>query len=447
MSKDGSDFPLVIKVVENDLCIACGACIQACPGGCISGAYSEERGAHEVQLLKTTECGKCEKWCDKVCPGVEVNFLSLVCEKFQDEIKVRLGPVNQVKVGYSPVYQFDGVSSSGGVIKALIENSLAEEIPVICLAKDDAGYSAQRIESINGIGKIPGSIYHSVSFEKCIELLKKSDKSCLIVAIPCVLEGLNKYVEVMDPSLEKKIHLRVGLICGWMYSDHSWKSLARYRKIPGVIKDIRYRGEDKVGKLKIATDNRIHVYSRKEFECFSEEAQYKTSYSRVFNRLRCRLCENHVNQLCDIAVGDAWLQRYQGSKNKMSLVVIRTLEGRSKMEFLAVAETVVLEPGSGSDIIESQSKNLVFGEQAKKLSDYRSAKGLFVPSFVFSEKREASITTLYDRSIFAIEGMWRFMVRRESYRSYYYWMCIKLFPQYARRRIICILRAALSIKK
>ena len=438
-SKTGMTL-LITKVVENDLCIACGACIHACPESLITSAYSVSRGAYEVSIPESKGCEGCRKWCEKVCPSVTVNFASQHHSAGITEKELRLGAIRAVKVGYSPSHQFDGVTSSGGVTKALIEGALVRGIPVICLAKDEAGYSAQRIDSVNDTGRIPGSIYHSVSFEKGIELLEKADRPCMVVAIPCVLEGLSKYMAAIDPSLEERIHMRVGLICGWMYSDHSWKSLKYYRKIPGEIRDVRYRGEDKVGRLKIVSDARTYVYSRRTFKGFGEEVQFKASYSRVFNRLRCRLCENHINQFCDIAIGDAWLKKYPGSNDKLSLVVIRTDKGEMELKALEGEGKVILHDGSVRDIVESQSSNLVFGGQARKYSAYRKSEGRFVPRFAFSPGCDEVVVSVYDRYLFAVEEKWRALVRRKSYGSYYCWMYIKLLPQYIRRRIMQVLR-------
>ena len=432
--------PLITKVVENDLCIACGACVHACPESLIISVYSVSRGAYEVSIPETKGCEGCSKWCEEVCPSVAVNFTNQRNSADITEEESRLGAIRAVKVGYSPSHQFDGVTSSGGVTKALIEDALVRGIPVICLAKDEAGYSAQQIDSVDDAGRIPGSIYHSVSFEKGIELLNKAERSCMVVAIPCVLEGLSKYIAAIDPSLEERIHIRVGLICGWMYSDHSWKSLKYYRKIPGEIRDVRYRGEDKVGRLKMISDAGTYAYSRRTFDGLGEEVQFKTSYSRVFNRLRCRLCENHINQLCDVAIGDAWLKQYPNSNDKLSLVVIRTAKGERELDALEGKGKVVFHYGSVSDIVESQSSNLVFGGQARKYSAYRKSKGRFVPRFAFSSECGEVVVSIYDRYLFAVEEKWRDLVRRKSYRSYYYWMYIKLLPQYVRRRMVQILR-------
>jgi len=372
-----------------------------------------------------------------------VDFTGLTQEHVSEdeEEAVRLGPIERVMLGYSRTDQFDGVSSSGGIIRALIRRALAEGIPVVCLAEDGGGYSAQRLESVSDIGRIPGSIYHSVSFARGIELLRQSHKPCLLVAIPCVLEGLDKYIAVSEPSLQAKIHMRLGLICGWMYSDHSWKSLAHYKKIPGVITDIRYRGEDKVGRLKLFGDDKVYTYSRREFDTFGEEVQFKSSYSRVFNRRRCRLCENHVNQLCDIAVGDAWLKRYRERKDKLSLVVVRSAKGEAALQALLATGDIVLETGRIGDIVESQSRNLVFGEQARKYNSYLGWKGRFAPEFVFSGNREQVVLSVHDRIAFAVEEAWRYMIKRRAYRAYYRWMCIKLLPQYIRRRLVTMLRS------
>jgi hypothetical protein len=102
---------------------------------------------------------------------------------------------------------------------------------------------------------------------------------------------------------------------------------------------------------------------------------------------------------------------------------------------------IVLETGRTGDIVESQSRNLVFGEQARKYNNYLGWKGRFVPEFVFAGNREQVVLSVHDRIAFAVEEAWRYMVKRRAYRAYYYWMCIKLLPQYIRRRLVTTLRS------
>src|SRR5690606_37960767 len=110
-------------------------------------------------------------------------------------------------------------------------------------------------------------------------------------------------------ELSEKIALIAGIICGWMYSHHGIRAFSSYKNINQEIKDVRYRGEDKVGKLKIFTNDEVHTFDRRKFHSFKEILDYRASFSTDVNRLRCRLCQNHLNVTADIAVGDAWLAR------------------------------------------------------------------------------------------------------------------------------------------
>lgn len=434
---------LIPAVVESDQCIACGACIQACPSNSIVGKYNEFRGAHEVEVNSDLECSNCSKGCNLVCPSLGFSFQDQFVDQGNDIDDPRLGPIKQVFTAYSPAHQFNNRSSSGGVVRAFIEHFIKQGSPVICLTSTDDGYRANSISELSDLKNTPGSIYHGISFEDAIPLIRNAKSPCLLVAIPCILEGLAKYIKNIEPNLEKNIALKVGLICGWMYSDHSWKSIQKLKKIPGEVQDITYRGEDKVGRLKIKTDKGNHSYSRREFSSYHEEIEYKASFSRAYNRLRCRLCENHINQLSDIAVGDAWLRKFPDSKDKVSIVVVRTELGMKQYSRLIENGILISEDAKVNDIIESQSDDLVYGRSARKVNQYMRSIGQITPSFNFSELEPPIELAKSERQQFNKELYWRQKVREGSYKLYYSKMYLKIFPNLIRRKIIAIIKIIL----
>jgi coenzyme F420 hydrogenase subunit beta len=431
---------LIPNVVESDQCIACGACIQACPGKSIVGSYSEQRGAHEVKVINTSECSDCSQQCNSVCPSLGFSFKDQFPEQHDDIADPRLGPIKQVFTAYSPENQFNNISSSGGVVRAFIEHFIKQKKPVICLTSTKKGYRANSISELCDLENTPGSIYHGISFEDAIPLIRNAKSPCLLVAIPCVLEGLAKYIKNIEPDLDKNIALRVGLICGWMYSDHSWKSIQKLKKISGTVQDVTYRGEDKVGRLKIKTDKNSYSFSRRKFDSYREEIEYKASFSRVYNRLRCRLCENHINQLSDIAVGDAWLKKFPRNKDKVSIVVVRTELGMVEYSKLVENSTLISENAQVDDIIESQSDDLVYGRSAQKLNQFISSMGQRTPVFSFSDNEQRIDLSKSEQHQLKDELYWRAKVREGLYKLYFFKIYTKTFPNFIRRKIITLIK-------
>ena len=285
--------------------------------------------------------------------------------------------------------------------------------PVICLGKSEGKeYEPMIFRKREDLSRIPGSIYHGVSFVQAIPLLREVDRPCLLVSTPCQLEGILKFSQQCEPELRSKIALSVGLICGWMYSDHSLKAFAKFKRIEGEIIDAGYRGEDEAGMLKITTEEEgIQKFSRSVFGSMSEMIDYRASFSLPLNRLRCRSCENHVNVLADIAVGDAWLARHRG--DKLSIIVVRTEAGERALSDLQAGGGVHLTPAEDGDLNESQSENLVFGTEARRLKRYMRKRSIKVPEADFGDDPDDG-----EARGFRYEFAMRRAVRAGRYRLY-----------------------------
>jgi coenzyme F420-reducing hydrogenase beta subunit len=421
-------IPTLQDVIDSDMCIACGACVEACPENAIIPTYNDYRGSQEVEILDTSQCDSCDQVCEKVCPSVSVDYRDYEGAQGSE----RLGKIEGVYTGYSKQFQFNGVSSSGGVMREIIHYYVEREIPVICLAGINGEYQAEAIDSLKKMKIIPGSIYHGVQFFDAISLVRSIEGKCVIVAIPCVLEGIQKYIAECEPELGKKIELTAGIICGWMYSDHSWKAFAKFKHIQDKVVDIAYRGEDKVGDLKLKTSSSVHNYPRRNFPDFKDELDFKTSYSGVFNRLRCQVCQNHTNISADISVGDAWLERLPASEDKVSVVIARTERGHQLIETMHETGLLVMANSSADDIIESQSYNLVHGISAQELVMYQVARGSAVPQFKYTGTHVETIGRRRYISLFE-HFIWRKLVRLEYYSLYRLRIMLRYLPRQLKR--------------
>ena len=159
-------LPNIQKVIESDQCISCGACHHICPKNNISLEFNKFRNVHEAKILNHNLCEGCPRPCDEVCPSIDVSF-----EKWDFD---RVGPLKEVFIGGFSSFRDNGVSSSGGVVRSIISQALEEDKDVISLCKTKenfpAHYEAVLFDDITNINKLPGSIYHSVSFfDKCHE--------------------------------------------------------------------------------------------------------------------------------------------------------------------------------------------------------------------------------------------------------------------------------------
>jgi coenzyme F420-reducing hydrogenase beta subunit len=414
-------LPKIQEVVDNDLCIACGACIEACPKDVVAASFNAYRGAAEVEIGTDGQpCLGCPAPCDSVCPSL-VSDLRKSEDLLQTEEGVRFGPIKRASLGFANPHRFNGISSSGGIVRAIIYDALDRGEAVVCLAGDGAGgYVPERLEKPEDLERVPGSIYHSVTFAGAIDLCRTSGSPCVIVATPCQLAGIDNYIRTQEPSLERSISLRVGLICGWMYTTHSLGAFASYKGIQEPVANALYRGEDEKGLLKFTAEGKTHSFPRRDFSSKKEDQDYRASFSSVMNRLRCRVCEDHLNVLADVAVGDAWLRRKEGEKT--SIVLARTELGCQRIRELELSSKIELEDSdAANDLLESQSRSLVLGTDAKEMASWLRSRGKITPQFLYDDAPATLPKTLplKTRIKYSIEMILRRIVRSRHYRLYH----------------------------
>ncbi len=412
---------LISRIVADDLCISCGACIQACSAGNLSMGLDEWRGAYGPQVGASSPCSQCSAACVSVCPSVGIDFPQLLAADGGNDVIDRYGNVLQVLIGHSRAFQQDGRSSSGGIVKAVLQHLLEKEGgAVIALGEPAPGrYEPIKLSRPDEVAGLPGSIYHNISFEQALVLLKSLKTPVVLVGLPCQLAGIKKFINHAAPDLLSSIRLNLGLICGWMYSFHAVEAFACYQKLTGNLQGVAYRGENKVGDLKLFTDSGVHCFSRRPpANELRQYFSYYAAFSRYSRLLRCRLCEDHLNVLADISIGDAWLKRV-GSR-KESLIIIRSSRGNAVMEDLAAQGAVSLEPGSLDDIEESQSKDLVLSLTAQRLNRYLRKRGVNTPTFLYSTRysTRASVVEKNGSSSFFQEMWMRRLIRRKRYELF-----------------------------
>jgi len=191
-----------------------------------------------------------------------------------------------------------------------------------------------------------------------------------------------------------------------------------YKGHEGGVEDFRYRGGDKVGKLRFDSPGGVtHSYSRREFRTFTEKLDYRACFGRFLHRIRCRLCRDHINILADVTVGDAWLERFQ--REKVSLAVARTTRGKEALEEAAGLGQIALREGHRGDIAESQSEDLAFGISAEIMGEYLKGRDFPVPEFTFSGYgADIPSITGETRIGWEKESRLREVVRRGHYRTY-----------------------------
>lgn len=363
------DEPDLQVVLDNDLCIACGACVAVDPT--LDLALDPVKQIYEPTHASNSRAAS-------VCPAVAVDYDRLQRERFPGQTPGPLGVVRSVLLAQSVDHERNLRASSGGIIKELIISYLErDDVDGVITLDQVSGldFRPRLVTDVSEVDSLPGSIYHNLPKQDVLNLLKEHEGRFVLIAIPCELEGVFNYIYQVEPRLAERVHSTIGLICGWQYSHHALRAICEYKGIDfDQIEDVSYRGGGPVGKLRITTgDGVVHGVNRRV------DLSYQTAFDRHFNTPRCHLCINHTNFLADVVVGDAWLPSTIGTRTGISLVVTRTPDADVMMRSLVDAGRVVLAEVSTGEVVESQTRRVAFGDFSYAFAEHLRGMGRFVP--------------------------------------------------------------------
>ncbi len=370
-------------VIDNDMCIGCGACVAADPS---------LRLLLDPDKLMYEPDGPGNDRAAAVCPGLAVDFEGLQRELFPGSNPTPLGVIDGgVFLAQSTDRERNLKASSGGVIKELLHNLLArDDIDGVIALQHVEGvrYEPVLIRTPAEIDELPGSIYHSLNFQNALALLRAHEGRFALVAIPCQLEGLYQYIVKCEPALRERIALTIGLICGWTYSHHALKAVCQYTGANfDRLRNVTYRGGGPVGPLRLIEPEReTRVNRRVSFS-------YQVAFDRAFNLPRCHLCIDHTNFLGDIVVADAWLPSTVLTKTGISLVICRRRGAENYLRELQREDRIRLLEVGPDEVEESQTHRVAYGDFAYAYADYLRRKGRFAPEMVGPNRQRTKLVS------------------------------------------------------
>ena len=244
------------EIIDNNLCVSCGACVQTCGEKNLKIVFNKKKGMYEPKALNSHIYDECD--CLDICPSFFVDYNELSAERFGKRPDSPVGIVDKIFLAQNKNKEINLKASSGGVIKAVLTHLFQKgEIDAVISVrhKEKLAYEPTLITNVNEVSKLPGSIYHNIDFSKTYDLLREAKGKIAIVATPCQLDGLFLYLRKYEKNLSEKIKFTIGLMCGWTYSHHSLKAICEYKNINfEKIKNVSYRGNGPVGKLTIETE-------------------------------------------------------------------------------------------------------------------------------------------------------------------------------------------------
>lgn len=331
----------MIRIFDKVDCCGCSACEQSCPVHCIDLCQDDEGFRYPViDINLCIECGKCLQVCPILNNSKESSGLSKAYAALNKNEEQRLA------------------SSSGGVFTILAEQVLDENGFVFGAAFTEDSRSVRHIscDSTIGLGMLRGSKYlqsdKQGSYREVREELSNG-RLVLFSGTPCEIEGLKRYLGKPYANL-----ICIDIICHGVPSPKLWEKYVCYR-------------ENEAGASTLKTFFRHKHYGWKKYSVlfeFSNNTEYlgplnKDLYMKMFLqnlclRPSCYECNfKKMNRESDITLADFWggqnIVPEMDDDKGLSLLIVHSNAGESllnrvqdKLLMKAVDLDVALEGNS-----------------------------------------------------------------------------------------------------
>lgn len=275
------------RIIIDDRCIGCNACIEACPKGAIKLDYSNEGFWYPVIDDKCIDCGKCKISCP------------IYGNKTRIEYKKPI-----VYAAWSKDEENVKKSSSGGIFGCLAKNIIDED-GVVYGAAFTKEWKVEhiRVDEEDNLIRLQGSKYVQSFINPNIFKQIKQDldigKKVLFSGTPCQTAAVGNVIG------DNQKLLLVDVVCHGVPSPKAWEEYLNEIKEKGQIDIIHMR-------TKHHGWNRYHFlvnYSNGERidEWINKNDYGKSFIKNLFLRKSCFNCEfKKPLRNADISLGDLW---------------------------------------------------------------------------------------------------------------------------------------------
>lgn len=358
----------ILQVVNDDLCMGCGACTGVCPVDAIAMDFDEKIGQFlpQVDIERCTDCGNCIA----VCAGAEIDFIRLGQDFLSGEGKkdIFLGKFRSVYTGCAVDPSIRLRAASGGVttqiLATLLDQGLIDGAWVVRPNKQNWKRPIRFLaKSKEELMSTCGSLYQpTTGIGESINYIINTPGRYAFVGLPCHIAGIRK-AQAMSKFLRERVLVVISLFCFgtanangtecffYLHSINSKKVLKvsyRYGSWPGKVHIVLKNGQERsfkrgpeLGKMSGFT-NKLKL------------AKFASCFYHYFYMPRCFSCIDGIGELADIACGDPWLPEFSNDQDGSSLFIVRSEIGEKVLNLCLQRKEIVCTPIEPSRVIESQ---------------------------------------------------------------------------------------------
>lgn len=243
------------KVIDEDICVRCGACVGVCPVTCLDMQGGEEGWPRLIPEIPCVSCGLCSM----VCPVIDVPFDELNTELFgraraeTDEF----GVFQEAYIGKAAATDLAAVGAAGGVSSALlayvIDHDIVDGALVGGMNADEPWKTEARIvRTREEVYTSAGSHYTTIPINALWGEVKKRRERVAIIGSGCHISGVRKLQE-FAPNWKRQIPVTIGLLCGSNWNPSVTEQLLRDMGVDDPSQVTRFRSRGALGLGATAT--------------------------------------------------------------------------------------------------------------------------------------------------------------------------------------------------
>jgi coenzyme F420-reducing hydrogenase beta subunit/polysaccharide pyruvyl transferase WcaK-like protein len=317
----------------------------------------EYSGGQFLPKVDEARCTGCTR-CARVCPGLELKGP----EAFgaDDRYAELDGPCLACYTAHVLDPAIRAASTSGGVVTALLDSMLTsgEYDYAFVLPFDSFKGVPARLEKTSDpavVRAASGSKYVPASALEVVKALgEEPGASYVVVATPCVIEGIKRFME--SKGLADTNVAFFGLFCDRTMSFNFLEHFERKYARPGeTLSRLDYRTKDAAGW---PGNMRLIFSSGRELRLPRAERTRLKSY---FQLERCLYCADKLARLSDISFGDCYIRGQEDARG-LSSVIVRTPKGQELFKRHGGSlclQSAPLEAVRGSQGLASRVRNIV----------------------------------------------------------------------------------------
>lgn len=266
-------------VCEENHCVGCMACVEACPKQAIKIVDSLEAYNAVIDLQKCVDCNACHKICQNINPPSLAK--PLVCVQ-----------------GWSKNEKSREKSSSGGFAFEIAKKFIDQGGLVYSCTFVNGEFVFKVANTIDELEAFRGSKYvksNQIGVFRNIKQALEQEKMVLFIGLPCQVAGLKK---LLKGKFDDKLYT-VDLIC---HGTPSVKLLEKFFEQYGI--DIR-----KTSTISFRKNNEFNIFENSEKVVPNGIMDFYTisflkGLTYTSNCYKCRFAQ--IQRGTDITLGDAW---------------------------------------------------------------------------------------------------------------------------------------------